>query len=88
MYPESAKNVRRISECKGRFCDLCCGRTCGSSRLGAGQVLRLRGAIIVWAWNYFSEVKGDQMLDRFSPEDIDRDGDGGPAPEIRDANDE
>jgi hypothetical protein len=24
-----------------------------------------------WAWDYFSEVKGDQVLDRFSQEDID-----------------
>ena len=24
-----------------------------------------------WAWDYFSEVKGDQVLDRFSQEEID-----------------
>ena len=28
-------------------------------------------AFVEWAWDYFSEVKGDQVLDRFSQEDID-----------------
>jgi NADH dehydrogenase len=27
-------------------------------------------AFVEWAWDYFSEVKGDQVLDRFSQEDI------------------
>jgi len=27
-------------------------------------------AVVDWAWDYFSEVKGDQVLDRFSQEDI------------------
>ena len=45
-------------------------------------------AIIEWAWDYFSDVKGDQVLDRFSQEDIDWDSDGGPKPEARHTNDE
>ena len=28
-------------------------------------------AFVEWAWDYFSDVKGDQVLDRFSQEDID-----------------
>jgi NADH:ubiquinone reductase (H+-translocating) len=28
-------------------------------------------AFVEWAWDYFSEVRGDQVLDRFSQEDID-----------------
>jgi NADH dehydrogenase len=28
-------------------------------------------AVVEWVWDYFSEVKGDQVLDRFSREDID-----------------
>jgi NADH dehydrogenase len=28
-------------------------------------------AFVEWAWDYFSEVKGDQVLDRFGQEDID-----------------
>ncbi len=28
-------------------------------------------AFVEWAWDYFSEVKGDQVLDRFSQESID-----------------
>jgi NADH dehydrogenase len=28
-------------------------------------------AFVEWAWDYFSEVKGDQVLDRFSQADID-----------------
>jgi NADH dehydrogenase len=28
-------------------------------------------AFVEWAWDYFSEVKGDQVLDRFSQEEID-----------------
>ena len=28
-------------------------------------------AVVQWAWDYFSEVKGDQVLDRFSQEEID-----------------
>ena len=28
-------------------------------------------AVVEWVWDYFSEVKGDQVLDRFSEEDID-----------------
>ena len=28
-------------------------------------------AIVEWGWDYFSDVRGDQVLDRFSQEDID-----------------
>jgi len=28
-------------------------------------------AVVEWAWDYFSDVKGDQVLDRFSQEQID-----------------
>ncbi len=45
-------------------------------------------AMIEWAWDYFSDVKGDQVLDRFSQEDIDWDSDGtGPKAQAKHAND-
>jgi NADH:ubiquinone reductase (H+-translocating) len=33
-------------------------------------------AFVEWAWDYFSEVKGDQVLDRFNQKNIDWDEDG------------
>ncbi len=35
-------------------------------------------AFVEWAWDYFSEVKGDQVLDRFSEEKIDWNADAPP----------
>ena len=34
-------------------------------------------AFVEWAWDYFGKVKGDQVLDRFSQEDIDWNADSG-----------
>jgi NADH dehydrogenase len=38
-------------------------------------------AVVEWAWDYFSEVKGDQVLDRFTQEKIDWNTDDPPAKE-------
>ncbi len=37
-------------------------------------------AFVEWAWDYFSEVKGDQVLDRFSQGDINWNDDAEPSP--------
>jgi NADH dehydrogenase len=40
-------------------------------------------AFVEWGWDYFSAVKGDQVLDRFSQEDIDWSSDATPAPQAQ-----
>jgi len=40
-------------------------------------------AIVEWMWDYFSDVRGDQVLDRFSQETIDWNADAGEPPQAQ-----